>query len=105
LRGESIVAFPTPNGGLNIAGIKDDGEVALYWWVPNTDNTWRVRELTEGEPAQIERPEGALRAQVLQDGSINIFGRGASDDLIRVFWEPLLQVDDWRLQNVSDLAI
>lgn len=105
LQGESIVAFPTPNGGLNIAGIKDDGEIALYWWVPNTDNTWRVRELTEGEPAQIERPEGALRAQVLQDGSINIFGRGASDDLIRIFWEPLLQVDDWRLQNVSDLAI
>lgn len=105
LAGESIVAFPTPNGGLNIAGIKDNGEVALYWWVPNTDNMWKVRELTEGETDQVERPEGALRAQVLQDGSINLFGRGASDDLIRVFWEPLLQVDDWRLQNVTDLAI
>lgn len=105
LDGASVVAFSTPNGGLNIAGIKDNGEVALYWWVPNTDNTWRVRELTEGDTDQIERPEGALRAQVLQDGSINLFGRAASNDLIRVFWEPLLQVDDWRIQNVTELAI
>jgi hypothetical protein len=105
LDGASIVAFHTPDGGLNIAGIKDDGEIALYWWVPNSDNTWKIRELTEGDEESIARPEGELRAQVLEDGSVNIFGRDAMTELVRIFWEPTLEVDDWRIQNVSDIAL
>lgn len=105
LDGESIVAFHTPNGGLNIAGIKANGEVTLYWWVPNTDNKWKIRELTEGDAASIARPEGELRAQVFADGSINIFGRDASAELVRVFWEPTLAVDNWLIQNVADISL
>ena len=105
LEGASIVAFHTPDGGLNIAGIKDNGEVTLYWWVPNSDNTWKIRELTEGDDASIARPEGTLRAQVLADGAINIFGRDATQDVVRVFWETTLDPDNWLLQNVSRVAV
>jgi len=105
LDGESIVAFHTPDGGLNIAGIKGNGEVTLYWWVPNSDNTWKIRELTEGDDASIARPVGALRAQVLADGSINIFGRNAATELTRVFWEPTLNADNWLIQNVSRISV
>lgn len=105
LVGDSIVAYHTPDGGLNIAGLNEDGEVALYWWVPNADNTWKIRELTEGDTELVKRPTAAIRAQVLSDGSINLFGRDEDNKLVRVFWEPTLMPDDWRIQNVTDIAI
>ncbi len=105
LAGASIVAYHTPDGGLNIAGLKDNGEVTLYWWVPNSDNTWKIRELTEGDTELIKRPSATIRAQVLTDGSINLFGRDEDNTLVRVYWEPTLMPDDWRIQNVSSIAI
>ncbi|MCW5767272.1 MAG: hypothetical protein KIT19_01190 [Phycisphaeraceae bacterium] len=105
LAGESVVAFHTPDGGLNIAGIKSNGEVTLYWWVPNSDNTWKIRELTQGDTDLVPRPTGELRAQVFADGSVNIFGRATDRSLIRAFWEPTLHPDNWLIQNVSSISI
>lgn len=105
LQGDSIVAFTTPDGGLNIAGRNGEGELELYWWVPNTDNKWKIRELTASQPESLERPVGRLQALVRPDGSISLFGRSADGDVVRSFWEPALPVDQWWLENVSTLSI
>lgn len=105
LEGDSIVAFTTPDGGLNIAGRNGEGELELYWWVPNTDNKWKIRALTAAQPESLERPVGRLQALVRPDGSISLFGRSADGDVVRSFWEPALPVDQWWLENVSELSI
>lgn len=102
LQDDSVVAFHTPDGGLNIAGLNADGEIVLYWWLPNTDNKWHIRDITVGDNPLIERPIGPLRAQVASDGTVSLFGLTAEGKLVRTWWEPFLDVDDWRLQNVTD---
>ena len=105
LQGVSLVAYQTPSGGLNIAGIRPNGHAALYWWLPNTDNKWKVRQLTKNTSLVAERPAGSLFSQVLGDGSVNLFGRNADKDVVRVYWQPGLLADDWRLENLSDIAV
>lgn len=105
LQGVSLVAYQTPSGGLNIAGIRPNGHAALYWWLPNTDNKWKVRRLTKNTKLVAERPAGSLFSQVLGDGSVNLFGRNADKDVVRVYWQPGLLADDWRLENLSDIAV
>lgn len=105
LQGVSLVAFQTPNGGLNIAGIRPNGHTSLYWWQPNTDNKWKVRQLTKSSSSEAQRPTGSLAAQVLTDGSVNLFGRNPGLDVVRVYWQPGLLADDWRLENLSEIAV
>jgi len=34
LKAESITAYVTPWGALNVAGVDDSGETQVYWWTP-----------------------------------------------------------------------
>ncbi len=88
LRPETIAAFTTPWHALNFVGIDEQtGEVAVYWWAPET-NRWAAERLTF-EPAPGES-EAILPAAELVGGSRaagqDIFGRSADGELAHLLW-------------------
>ena len=104
--GQSVSAYTTPWGGLNITGRDDRGDLVAYWWVPQfgqnrDDDYWRVSNLSE-QIVVAEQPTGTLQGLVTPDGEINLFSTNAVNDVIRYFWEP---GDHWKMENLTHDAL
>jgi len=102
---ESVTAFTTSWGALNIVGRDERGDVVVYWWVPefaeeSSTDRWHISNLTSNidDP---ELPVGTLRGLITDDGQINLFGTNQVNDVIRFFWEP---EDRWRTENLTHTA-
>ncbi|MBC7772017.1 MAG: FG-GAP repeat protein [Pyrinomonadaceae bacterium] len=94
---DSLTAYSTDWGGLNIAGIDvDTGAASVYWWTTNSGG-WVAQTLT------LDRPDtrliGRLESQA-QGTSLNIFGRTAEGELVRLFWFPS-QGGEWNVETVE----
>ena len=105
LASDSVSAFTTPWGGLNIVGRDDHGDLVAYWWVPQfgehkDDDYWRVSNLSEQIVAS-EQPVGPIHGLVTSDGEINLFGTNAAQDVIRYFWH---SDDRWKMENLTHIA-
>ena len=106
LDGQSVSAYTTPWGGLNITGRDDRGDLVAYWWVPHfgehkEDDYWRVSNLSE-QIVESDQPTGTLQGLVTPDGQINLFGTNAVDDVVRYFWEP---GEHWKMENLTHTAM
>jgi hypothetical protein len=106
LDGQSVSAYTTPWGGLNITGRDDRGDLVAYWWVPQfgenrDDDYWRVSNLSE-QIVAAEQPAGTLQGLVTPDGTINLFGTNAVHDVLRYFWEP---GEHWKMENLTHTAL
>lgn len=91
-------AYVTDWGGLNIAGVDDQGHINVYWWAPGLD-TWYATDLT----AQTGGPLIAKGVEVTTssiDGGINIFGIDADDQLHMMRWTPASNV--WVSTKLAD---
>ncbi len=102
----SITSYVAPWGGLNIAGLDDQGEVVIYWWSPEREAeglTWTTTNLTADLPAEEPRPVNNLRSTVAEGGpngvSLNVFGDATNNDVIRLVFE--VDTEVWTLQNVT----
>jgi len=105
LDGQSVSAYTTPWGGLNITGRDDRGDLVAYWWVPQfgerkEDDYWRVSNLSE-QIVVSDQPTGTLQGLVTPDGQINLFGTNAVNDVVRYFWEP---GEHWKMENLTQTA-
>lgn len=82
----SVTSYVSSWGGINIAGIDEDGNVVVYWWSPeNTDSGWEVAPLSDsinGAPVL----EGRLMGLAAQDGSLSVFGYAGEGTLVRYYW-------------------
>ncbi|MBK7403213.1 MAG: FG-GAP repeat protein [Phycisphaerales bacterium] len=102
---DSVSAFATPWGGLNIVGRDDHGDLVAYWWVPEfgkhrEDDYWRVSNLSQTIVAS-DQPVGPISGLVTADGEINLFGANAVNDVIRYFWRADSQ---WSMENLTHTA-
>lgn len=102
LTANSITSFVAPWGALNVAGIDDDGELAVYWWAPGLTD-WQTANLTASQPLTEPRPDAPLQTNVTEDGNLNIFGSSDRDDFVRVSWSPDQPV--WALEDLSEAAV
>ena len=103
--GESIVAFNTPSGGLNIAARTGDDKIVVFWWVPGAPgNQWRVQNVSDAvsnvETAII--PGGELSAIAGGDGVTSIVGRGPDGSVIRYYGSVVGET--WFMENLSEDA-
>lgn len=101
---ESVSSFVSSWGGLNVAGLdRDSGEVRVYWWAPGVEG-WSVATLSDIVGSGQPRPVRALRgmAAPAKQGSLNVFGVDANDEVIRYYWEPGFG-GAWLAQNLSQL--
>ncbi|MBX3358344.1 MAG: hypothetical protein KF745_07940 [Phycisphaeraceae bacterium] len=105
LKATSAASYVTPWGGLNIAGIDNDGRVVVYWWAPGMkelfgSDYWRVDVLSDTVPAGTDLPTSRLIG-VSYNATINLLGAGETGEIIRYFW----QIGGvWQAENVSDLV-
>ena len=77
--------------------------MAIYWWVPAFTN-WAINSVTEGLPADNERPVEILTSSVTTEGNMAYYGRAADGDVLRLSWETT-DGSIWTHENVTDLAV
>lgn len=100
LAADSLTAYTTAWGGMNVAGRNAaTGEVSVYWWVPGQD-VWTAQPITV---QQIQNPvllTGPLTSAT-EPQSLNLFGREESGGLVRLSWN----VGDGALWTLEDLGV
>lgn len=95
----SLVAYTTPWGGLNLAGVDIDGSVQVVWTAPDVSG-WVGSDLTQAvgvHDGYDGRILSNLRATVTSWGGISIYG-GAD---ARVFWWAPDLGSTWRYAVLS----
>ncbi|MCC6677352.1 MAG: hypothetical protein IT436_09425 [Phycisphaerales bacterium] len=97
LKGISMASYVTPWGGLNIAGLDNDGKLMIYWWAPGLTD-WSISPISD-LVAGAKLPAGSLRGLAAADGSISLMGRQASDaHVLRYWWIPGGQ---WQMEDLT----
>ncbi len=99
LRSDTITSYVTDWGGLNIAGIDENDDVVVYWWVPGFDS-WRITPIVSDFNDAPGRPVGRLQGETTGD-RIHLTGTARDGDVIRIHWQP----DQWQVENLTDQAI
>lgn len=105
LQPESVTAYTTPWGALNVVGLDARGDLIVYWWAPAfrtppENDYWRVTNLSASMDSATAAA-GTLTTIITADSQINLLGTNESNDVVRYFWEP---GDRWRMQNLTHLA-
>ena len=96
--GDSLTAYVTDWGGLNIAGVDAvTHETSVYWWTP-ISNGWRAETLVIRDLQHPPQLIGRLESVALSN-NLNIFGRSASGELLRIYWYPS-QGAEWIIEPV-----
>ncbi|MCW5775877.1 MAG: VCBS repeat-containing protein [Phycisphaeraceae bacterium] len=100
----SLTSYVTPWGGLNVAGVGPDGDLVIYWWVPQFEGEWVVSSFDDVLPNGSPRPDGGgLSGYTASDGRLNVFGQSADREVIRYHWDP--GTDVWTPENLTVVAV
>ncbi len=102
LQPSSLTSFATSWGGLNIAGLDNDGHLRLYWWSPKIKGQWRVADLSEsvtGAPAL--KPMLASATNTAND-PMNIVGLTPDGQPVRFAWR---SGEKWRVENLEQVSV
>jgi len=103
LRVGELTSYVTPWGGMNIAGIDEDGQLVIYWWSPGLD-AWVVSPLSALIPGA-PLPVSSVRGLAAPTGMLSVFAftsEASGGDIVRYFWSPDGQ---WEAENVSQTAV
>ncbi len=94
----TLTAYATPWGGLNVARIDPNGQIEVYWWSPAADQ-WTREVLNPQTDSHLRHfhAVGRLSSAVSNEGELNIFARNELGDIMRFFWDPQ---HPWQLERV-----
>lgn len=97
---DSVVAYVTPWGGLNIAGRDTEADrVVVYWWAPAT-NAWNVDVLAFRDDAESPELRGRVAASVSGAGEIGLAAAGTNENPYRFSWN-IGDENLWTLENLT----
>ncbi len=99
----ALTSYYTSWDGMNYAGIDGNGQITIYWWVPDFGGEWMISDITGGAPDELPRPEGALNSSVSTGDTLSVYGRGGDGEVVHAFWSP--GDGAWTLKNFSDDAM
>jgi hypothetical protein len=95
-----LTAYTTPWGGLNLAGLGQQGDVIVQWWAPELGaGNWVTTDLTETFGGTALDPVG-LTSFVLPWGALNVAGVTPEGDLVNYWWVP--GFDHWVITSIRD---
>jgi|GEM_PF-3181531 len=95
-----LTAYVTPWGGINLAGLDDDGQVVVTWWVPKFKGDWANSNLS-AQFGHDGMGGGALTSYVTPWGGLNLAGLDDSGALVVYWWAP--GMDRWVVSPLSSL--
>lgn len=95
-----LVPYATRWGGLNVAGIDNQGKIWSVWWAPGLAH-WSVSNLSEitGAPSVV----GGLTVYLTSWDGINIAGIDLAGDIRVTWWVPAF-AGDWEVSNLNELT-
>lgn len=95
-----LSVYLTPWQGINLAGVDQNGQLQITWWIPRFVGTWVVSNLT----ASIAAPPidgDSIVSFNTPAGGLNMAARTANDELVVFWWVPGAPGNKWRVQQVS----
>ena len=95
----TLTAYATPWGGLNLARVDPLGHVEVYWWSP-ASNEWARESLNTEAGSYLSRfrAVGRLQSAVSAQGEMDVFARNELGDLFRFNWS--LARPQWLLERM-----
>lgn len=94
-----LTVYLTPWGGINLAGINNQGKVSVTWWVPGFLGAWRNDNLTNQTGGPTLDPN-SITSYVTDWGALNIAGLDSQGKVVIYWWVPGFQL--WRISSISD---
>ncbi len=85
LTGANLASYVTPWGGLNVAGLDEQGQLHIYWWVPSFGGEWVVSELEIDAAPSFD---SAIHAVTSPRGVFSILGLDEMGEAMRYTWDP-----------------
>ncbi len=104
ISGQGLTGYYTTWNGMNYAGIDENNQIVIYWWVPAFGGEWVTSVITDVADFSIPRPTGQLTSLASGGGTLSILGASANGDVIRASWQAS-QGGDWLLENLSEDAL
>lgn len=80
----SLSAFTTGWGAMDVAGIDENGDTALVWWVPQFGTGWAYNVLAPGSGRRLD-PD-SLTTFVTPWNGLQIVGRDANTGKVTTYW-------------------
>ncbi|MDX9910426.1 MAG: CAP domain-containing protein [Phycisphaerales bacterium] len=93
----STSAYVTSWGGLNVAGIDQDGNVTAYWWAPGMAR-WVASNLSAVTPGSVT-PATTLLGASSTSGRVHLAGLASDGDVVIFWWQPGAS---WSFTNLTD---
>jgi len=98
-----LTAYATPWGGLNLAGLDEQGNLTVQWWAPEFgEGNWQTSNLTESFGGASLDGVG-LTSFVLPWGALNVSGVTQEGDLVNYWWLP--GFDQWVITSITDATM
>src|SRR5262249_24148268 len=81
----NLAVYLKPWDGINLAGLDENGDLQVTWWVPSFGASWATDNLTglTGGPTFVT---GILTSYVSDWGALNIAGIDAETGEVKVYW-------------------
>jgi len=98
--GQGLTGYYTSWDGMNYAGLDENNQIVIYWWVPAFGGQWTTSTITDIGDFSIPRPTGQLTSLASDAGTLSILGSSANGDVVRASWQAD-QGGDWLLENLS----
>lgn len=97
----NLAVYLTPWDGINLAGLDDNGDLQVTWWVPSFAGAWARNDLT----AETNGPTfviGSVTSYVSSWGGLNVAGMDADSGEIKVYWwVPENTASGWEVTSIS----
>lgn len=98
-----LAAYLTSWGGINLAGVQTNGDVAVTWWVPAFEGEWVSNNFTQefGGP---KLSADSLTTYVMNAwGGLNIVGIDSATNKMTIYWwAPGL--DEWNVTPMDTIS-
>ncbi|MBC7773524.1 MAG: PPC domain-containing protein, partial [Pyrinomonadaceae bacterium] len=94
-----LTVYLTPWGGINLAGINNEGKVSVTWWVPGFAGEWRNNNLTNETGGPTLDP-GSITSYITAWGALNIAGLDGQGKVVIYWWVPGFQL--WSITSISE---
>lgn len=98
----NLAVYLTPWDGINLAGLDENGDLQVTWWVPGFGGNWARNNLT----AETGGPNfviGSVTSYVSAWGGLNVAGMDAETGEIMVYWwVPERTHIGWAITSISD---
>lgn len=95
-----LSVYLTPWQGINLAGVDQNGQLQVTWWVPRFVGMWVVSNLTSSIAAPMIDGSSIVSFNT-PAGGLNMAARTTDDELVVFWWVPGAPGNKWRVQQVS----